>query len=82
MVPKYAESPIEFFPGSRKAIPGGIKLLRVNTTHFKGRLARKLGVKSGDPGAMYFYAIGPAADRPRVGSLIEQNFHYGRGHDS
>ncbi len=56
MVPKYAESPIEFFPGSRKAIPGGIKLLRVNTTYFKGRLARKLGVKSGDPGAMYFYA--------------------------
>ena len=31
-------------------------LLRVNTTCFKGRLARKLGVKSGDPGAMYFYA--------------------------
>ena len=55
----YAFSDLEFFPGSKKAIPGGLKMARINTTYFKNRLARKLGVKPGDPGAMYFHADYP-----------------------
>ena len=52
----YTMSNIEFFPGSKKPIPGGVQLVRVNTTYYKNRLARKFGVKPGDPGAMYYHA--------------------------
>lgn len=52
----YTMSNIEFFPGSKKPIPGSLQLVRINTTYYKNRLARKFGVKPGDPGAMYFHA--------------------------
>ena len=57
----YTTSNIEFFPGSKKPIPGGVQLVRINTTYYKNRLARKLGVKPGDPGAMYFQSDFPEA---------------------
>ena len=57
----YTMSNIEFFPGSKKPIPGGVQLVRVNTTHYKNLLARKLGVNAGDPGAVYFYSDFPEA---------------------
>lgn len=46
-------SMIEFYPGTKKPISGGIRLLRHNTNLFKNELARKLEVKPGDPGAFH-----------------------------
>lgn len=54
-----AYSPIEFFPDSRGQkirIPGGILLLRVDTTFFKGDLAEKLSISPGDPGAFWLHS--------------------------
>ena len=51
----YSMSNREFFPGSKKPIPGGVQLVRINTTYYKNRLARKMGVKPGDPGAIYYH---------------------------
>lgn len=55
----YTRSNREVLPGSKKPIPGGVELIRVNTLFFKNKLARKLGVKPGDPGAFYFYSDYP-----------------------
>lgn len=61
MAMNYTMSNMEFFPGSKKPIPGGVQLVRVNTTYYKNRLARKFGIRSGDPGAMYYSADFPEA---------------------
>jgi terminase, large subunit len=47
----YAWSNIDTYPSSNKPIPGGLKVLRVNTGFFKNALSSKLGVAPGDPGA-------------------------------
>ena len=52
----HAWSNIEFYPGSNKPIPGGIKLLRVNTSYYKDLLAAKLDVAPADPGAWHLGA--------------------------
>lgn len=44
---------IEFWPGTNKAIPGGIQLLRVNVTYFKNALASLLDINPVDPGAYH-----------------------------
>lgn len=61
MAQNYTMSNMEFFPGSKKAIPGGVQLVRVNTTYYKNRLSRKIGVKPGDPGAVYYHSEFPEA---------------------
>jgi phage terminase large subunit GpA-like protein len=47
--------PIEYYPGSDKArpIPGGLRLLRLKSDHYKGILARKLQILTTDPGAWH-----------------------------
>lgn len=49
-------STIEYYPGTgkQKAIPGGIKLLMINTQYFKDHLSTQLGVAPEDPGAIRF----------------------------
>jgi phage terminase large subunit GpA-like protein len=47
---------IEHFPNSPKKIPGGLKLLRGNVTHFKNALAGRLAVDPADPGAFLLHA--------------------------
>ena len=49
-------SNIEFYPGTKKPIPGGIKLLRADTTYFKNLLAGKLEIASTDPGAWHLHS--------------------------
>ncbi|WP_054031234.1 terminase gpA endonuclease subunit [Desulfatitalea tepidiphila] len=49
-------SDIEFFPKSKKAIPGGIKLVRFDTNHFKNKLHTMLQVRKGDPGCWYYHS--------------------------
>lgn len=44
----------EFWPGTKKPIPGGLKLLNVNTKFFKDDLAARLEVLPGDPGGIRF----------------------------
>lgn len=56
----HAWSNIEYYPGTQKAIPGGIKLLRLNTGYYKDILAAKLDISAGDPGAWH---LGSQYDR-------------------
>lgn len=42
---------LEYYPNSSKPIPGGLKLVNVNTQFFKDQLAAKLEVGPTDPGA-------------------------------
>ena len=49
-------SRIDSYPGTNKPIPGGIKLLRVNTKYFKDILSSKLMVDKDDPGAWHMHS--------------------------
>lgn len=51
MAGPHAWSNIEYYPGTSKPIPGGIKLFRVNTNYFKDVLAAKLEIGPAGPGA-------------------------------
>ena len=42
---------LEYYPNSSKPIPGGLKLVNVNTQFFKDQLAAKMDVGPTDPGA-------------------------------
>jgi len=50
----------EFFPGTNKPIPGGLKLLRVNGKYFKDDLSQRLEISPGDPGRVHLYEGFPA----------------------
>lgn len=49
-------SNIDFFPGSKKPIPGGLKLYHVHTTFYKDELSRRLQIAPTDPGAWRLHA--------------------------
>lgn len=49
-------SNIEYYPATKKPIPGGLKLLRVHTGHFKDVLAGKLEISPADPGAWLLHS--------------------------
>lgn len=44
---------VEFYPGTKKLIPGGIRLLRHDANFWKNKLAGKLAVNATDPGAFH-----------------------------
>jgi phage terminase large subunit GpA-like protein len=46
---------IDTYPGRRKPIPGGLKLLRVDTTFYKDALDARLRTAAADPGAWLFH---------------------------
>jgi phage terminase large subunit GpA-like protein len=48
----FAYSRIEYYPGSKKPIPGALQLVRVNTKYFKDQLAAAFAVQAGDPGSI------------------------------
>jgi phage terminase large subunit GpA-like protein len=52
----HAWSNIEYYPGTQKKIPGGIKLFRVNVTHYKNDLSNRLEIAPGDPGAFHYHS--------------------------
>ena len=52
----YAYSDREYYPGSRKPIPGGIKLVRFDTNYFKNQLAGILEIAPGDPGCWHYHS--------------------------
>ena len=49
-------SNLEFYPGTKKPIPGGLRLLRHDANYWKNKLAGKLEVNPEDPGAFHLEA--------------------------
>ncbi|WP_319405357.1 terminase gpA endonuclease subunit [uncultured Desulfosarcina sp.] len=56
MATPYAYSNREYYPGSKKPIPGGIKLVRFDTNYFKNQLAGILEIAPGDPGCWHYHS--------------------------
>lgn len=52
----YLLTALSFYPGSKKPIPGGMQLVRLDTNFFKSRLANTLEIVGGDPGAWNYNA--------------------------
>lgn len=55
MATPFTYSKIEFYPGSKKPIPGGLQLIRFDTNHFKNQLAGILEIAPGDPGCWHYH---------------------------
>jgi len=55
----FAYSKLETYPGTNKPIPGGLQLLRANTTFFKNRLSNILEISPADPGAWHLHSETP-----------------------
>jgi phage terminase large subunit GpA-like protein len=51
-----AYTQIDYYPGTKKPIPGGLRLLRGNVTHYKNELSRRLQIASADPGAWHLHS--------------------------
>ena len=49
-------SPLEFYPGTNKKIPGGIMLLQADVNYFKNKLAGKLDILPDAPGAWHYHS--------------------------
>ena len=47
---------LEYYPGTKKPIPGGLRGLNVNTQFYKNELARLLEVNAADPGAFHYHS--------------------------
>ncbi|WP_243546398.1 terminase gpA endonuclease subunit [Pseudodesulfovibrio tunisiensis] len=48
-------SPIEYYPGTKIRIPGGVTLANLDTKFFKDDLSTALQVQPGDPGGFHLY---------------------------
>ncbi len=51
----YRFARIDFYPGTQKPFPAGVKRLHVNASHYKNYLASKLEVAPADPGAWHLH---------------------------
>jgi len=49
-------STIDTYPGTNKAIPGGLKLYNLHATYYKDQLAGKLEIAPTDPGAWHLHS--------------------------
>lgn len=47
---------LDFFPGTKTPIPGGLVLFLVNVTYFKDQLSTKLAINPADPGAWHLHS--------------------------
>jgi phage terminase large subunit GpA-like protein len=47
---------LDYYPGTKRVIPGGLALLRVNTTYFKNKLSNILSINLEDPGAFHLHS--------------------------
>jgi phage terminase large subunit GpA-like protein len=56
MTQPWSWSNIDVYPGTKKAIPGGVKLLRADVNYHKNILAAKLAIAAADPGAWHLHA--------------------------
>jgi len=51
---KYSD--IEYYPGTKSRIPGGLSLMQIDTTFFKNDLAAAMAIEPGDPGMFHLHA--------------------------
>jgi len=51
MTTPWATTHLDYYPGTKTRIPGGLTLYRINVTYFKDSLSRKLNINPEDPGA-------------------------------
>jgi len=51
----YKNTRIEFYPGTDRAIPGGVDLIRLNTKHYKDLIIGKKSIAPTDPGAFHLH---------------------------
>jgi len=49
-------SHVDFFPGTNKPIPGGLKLYNINSNFYKDELSRRLLIPPTDPGAFHLHS--------------------------
>jgi len=56
MATMYSWTNLQFYPGSKKPLPGGLKGIHVNTKFFKDRLSSLLEIHLADPGAFRFHS--------------------------
>lgn len=47
---------VDYYPGTKKPIPGGLRRVNVNTTFYKNLLSTRLAIAPGDPGAWHLHA--------------------------
>jgi len=53
MTAPYSWTNLEWWPGTKKAIPGGLRGINVNTKYFKDELSSLLSIEPDDPGAWH-----------------------------
>lgn len=46
---------LEFYPNSKKPLPGGVMLAKLDTNYYKNKLYSKLKIDSGDPGSWNYH---------------------------
>ncbi len=52
----YRYTNIEYYPGTKKPIKGGLLLVNFDTNYFKNQLSSILDVEKGDPGCWYYHS--------------------------
>jgi len=56
MAQPFAYTNIDFYPGTKTPIKGGLTLLRGNVTHYKNELSNRIEVAPADPGAWHMHS--------------------------
>lgn len=56
MAQPYTWSNQEYYPGTKKPIPGGLKSINVNTKYYKDELSRLLEIDKADPSAWLYHS--------------------------
>lgn len=56
MAQPFSWSVQEYYPGKKKPIPGGLRLINVNTKYYKDELARLLAIAPGDPSCWWYHS--------------------------
>lgn len=56
MAAPYGLTDVEFYPGTKRPIQGGLRLLRGDVTYFKNTLSNKLAIAPGDPGSWRYHS--------------------------
>lgn len=57
----FSYTDLDYYPNTKKKIPGGLRLVRLNTTFYKNALSDRLEINPHDPGAWHFHSEFTAA---------------------
>jgi len=56
MASPYSVTKIDVYPGTKKPIPGGVRLYRLHSNYYKDELSNRLQINPADPGAFRLHA--------------------------